>query len=305
MKRGIIFSILIILLGCKVEPKKTNEKLVIVCSTSIIRDCIQEIVGDSISVESLMGPGIDPHSYNPRPSDIELLNKGNVIIYNGLHLEGKMAEQFESLKKRKTVYAVSDGIPSDKLLVTDASSQTIDPHIWFDTEIWLDGLKKIVDQLIIEYPAYKITFQSNFKAFQTKTQKQKKELRQILAQIPQKQRVLITSHDAFHYFGRSMGVEVKALQGISTTQEPGVQDAVNLVDFIVKRDIKSVFVEHSVSPKALKTIVESCKQKGHAIQVGGTLYSDALGDASSSGGTYMTMLSSNVNSIVKGLNGSN
>jgi manganese/zinc/iron transport system substrate-binding protein len=298
---SIITAALLLLGGCKIDPNREKRELEIVCSTSIIRDCVQEIVGDSIHVQSLMGPGIDPHSYNPRPSDISLLNNATVVIYNGLHLEGKMAQLFEELGKRKTVLSIASGISKDALIVTDPETGTTDPHIWFDTKIWLDGMEKIVEDLSTAYPKYEKRFKANFRVYRAKVENEQQVLREALKVIPEERRVLITSHDAFHYFSRCFDVKVRALQGISTTQEPGVQDVVNLVNYIVEHHVKALFVEHSVSPKAIRTVIESCQRKGHRVRVGGTLYSDALGDANSSGGTYLLMLDHNVNTLIKGL----
>ena len=303
MKALLIFTAAFLLFaGCKVRTEEENKTIKIACSTSIIRDCIQIIVGDSIEVKSLMGPGIDPHGYNPRPSDISLLNNATVVIYNGLHLEGKMVELFEELGKRKTVLSVASGISKKDLILTDASAGTVDPHIWFDTRIWFDGLEEVVNDLCAKYPAHEATFRKNFESFRMRISELNGSLKERLAAIPSERRVLITSHDAFHYFGRSFGIEVKALQGISTTQEPGVRDVVNLVNFIVDHQIKALFVEHSVSPKAINTVIESCAKRGHPVKIGGTLYSDALGDANSAGATYSSMLQHNVSAIIKGLN---
>jgi manganese/zinc/iron transport system substrate-binding protein len=294
-------ALLVLLLGCKIDPDRQKRELDIVCSTSIIRDCVQQIVGDSIKVKSLMGPGIDPHSYNPRPSDISLLNNATVVIYNGLHLEGKMAQLFEELGKRKTVLCVANGIGQKDRIVTDPNAGTNDPHIWFDTKIWLDGMEHIVRELSTAYPKYAERFEANFAAYRKQVEAVQKKLKTELSVIPKERRVLITSHDAFHYFSRCFDVEVRALQGISTTQEPGVQDVVNLVNFIVRRKVKALFVEHSVSPKAISTVIESCQRKGHKVRIGGTLYSDALGEKQSPGGTYVRMLEHNVHTLIKGL----
>ncbi|HLP56339.1 MAG TPA: zinc ABC transporter substrate-binding protein [Fluviicola sp.] len=301
MKQLVIVGCIVTLFsGCKIDEKKQQE-LHIVCSTSITRDCVQEIVGDVCEVKSLMGPGIDPHSYNPRPSDVSLLNDATVVIYNGLHLEGKMAQLFHDLGERKTVFCVADGISKNRLISTDPSSGAIDPHIWFDTESWLQGLEQVTEDLCKAYPKYSTGFRANFKRFREETEQLTVELKAEMQTVPRKQRVLITSHDAFHYFSRCFDIEVSALQGISTTQEPGVQDVVNLVNFIVNRRVKALFVEHSVSPKAINTVMESCQRKGHHVRVGGTLYSDALGDSQSKGNTYLNMLRHNVHTIIKGL----
>jgi manganese/zinc/iron transport system substrate-binding protein len=293
--------ILVVVSACKIDPNREKNELNVVCSTSIIRDCVQEIVGDSFEVRSLMGPGIDPHSYNPRPSDISLLNNATVVIYNGLHLEGKMAQLFEELGRRKTVLAVSSGIPKASLIVTDPRTGVTDPHIWFDTKIWLQGMERIVEKLSEAYPKYRRRFEANFLLYRKKVEIEQVRLKQELTVIPEERRVLITSHDAFHYFSRCFDVRVQALQGISTTQEPGVQDVVNLVNYIVRHKVKALFVEHSVSPKAIQTVIESCRRKGHNVRVGGTLYSDALGDEKSPGRTYLRMLDYNVHTLIEGL----
>lgn len=294
-------GLILLFSACKVDMERQRKELYIVCSTSIIRDCVQEIVGDSIKVRSLMGPGIDPHSYNPRPSDVTLLNKATVVIYNGLHLEGKMAQLFEKLESRKTVLSVSSGIRKSDLILTDPRAETADPHIWFDTRIWMDGMQHIVEELSDAYPKYRNLFETNFAHYKEKVDELQVDLQKQLTIVPTNQRVLITSHDAFHYFGRCFHVKVKALQGISTTQEPGVQDVVNLVNFIVKNKVKALFVEHSVSPKAIRTVIESCQRKGHTVRIGGTLYSDALGDQNGPGNTYLNMLRYNVLTLTKGL----
>jgi manganese/zinc/iron transport system substrate-binding protein len=287
-----------ILLSCKVSEKKENEKL-IVCSTSILADCVKQIVGKKLVVKSLMGPGVDPHTYNPRPSDIVLLNDAKLVVYTGFHLEGKMAELFARLSERKAVVSVQLDFPKSKVLFTDKI--TPDPHVWFDTDSWIHGMNGVVDKLIELYPQNELEFRENFYHFMLKVERRTSKLKSILAEIPVEKRVLITSHDAFHYFGRTFNIRVKALQGVSTSQEPGVRDIVDLVDFIVVNDIKAIFVENSVSPKALNSVLNSVKRKGHQVNIGGTLFSDALGSKGSGADTYIGMLNHNVNTIKQGL----
>ncbi len=287
-----------IVIGCKVKQTKENEKL-IVCSTSITADCVREVVGNKLTVKSLMGPGVDPHTYNPRSSDVVLLNDARLVVYTGFHLEGKMAELFGRLSERKAVISFQLDFPKEKILYTDEI--TPDPHVWFDTEAWVHSMNGVVDKLVDLYPEYELEFRENFYKFQVRVQKKTDELKLKLNEIPKERRVLITSHDAFHYFGRTFGIQVKALQGVSTSQEPGMRDVVDLVDFIVKNDVKAIFVENSVSPKALKSVLSSVKRRGHHVKIGGTLFSDALGSKGSGADTYLGMLSHNVNSIKEGL----
>lgn len=285
--------------SCKTENSSSKKQ--IVCTTSIIADGIQAIFGDEYEVISLMGPGVDPHGYNPRPSDITLLNEATVIVYNGLHLEGKMVELFEQLKQRKKVVSFADYIPKKDLIASSSIGLSYDPHVWFDPSIWLKALGGVGKKIAVIENKKPLIIQRKVEDYSDKIERTSNTLKEELNSIPNKQRTLITSHDAFHYFGRYFNIKVKALQGVSTTQEPGVNDVLELVDFIVKNKIKSLFIEQSVNPKALKSVRESCLSKGHSIAIGGTLYSDALGDKKSIGGTYLGMLESNVKTIIKGL----
>lgn len=288
---GTVFS-------CKVKQTKENEKL-IVCSTSITADCVRQVVGSKLTVKSLMGPGVDPHTYNPRPSDVVLLNDARLVVYTGFHLEGKMAELFSRLSQRKEVISFQLDFPKQRILYTDGI--TPDPHVWFDTDSWVHGMNGVVDKLVELYPQYELEFRENFYRFMVQVQQKTKELKQKLSEIPERQRVLITSHDAFHYFGRTFDIRVKALQGVSTSQEPGMRDVLDLVDFIVEHKVKAIFVENSVSPKALKSVLSSVERRGYHVKIGGTLYSDALGSKGSGADTYVGMLTRNVNSIKEGL----
>ncbi|MDR0802156.1 metal ABC transporter solute-binding protein, Zn/Mn family [Fluviicola sp.] len=289
---------LFLLLGCRIRQREENEKL-IVCSTSVIADCVYQVVGDRLIVKSLMGPGVDPHTYNPRPSDVGLLNDARLVVYTGFHLEGKMAELFGRLSERKAVVSFQTAFPRKKILYTDRI--TADPHVWFDTGSWIRAMNEVVDKLIKLYPQYELEFHENFYRFSQKVEAWTAKLRSELAEIPKERRILITSHDAFHYFGRTFGIEVKALQGVSTSQEPGVRDVVDLVNFIVEHQIKAIFVENSVSPKALNSVLNSVKRKGSHVKIGGTLFSDALGSAGSGADTYIGMITHNIRSIKAGL----
>ncbi len=280
------------------QQRKENDKL-IVCSTSIVADCVQQVVGNRLTVKSLMGPGVDPHTYNPRPSDVGLLNDAKLVVYTGFHLEGKMAELFERLSERKAVVSFQADFPEEKILYTDKI--TPDPHVWFDTDSWVQSMNGVVDRLIDLYPQYELEFRENFYRFLQKVEAKTTELKKELVKVPEKRRILITSHDAFHYFGRTFDILVKALQGVSTSQEPGVRDVVDLVNFIVDHQVKAIFVENSVSPKALNSVLNSVKRKGYHVKIGGTLFSDALGSKGSGADTYLGMLTHNVNSIKEGL----
>lgn len=298
MKLSAITFLLVFLIACK-SDNVSNERL-IVCSTSIIANCISEIVGDDFTVVSLMGPGVDPHSYNPRPNDIKKLNSAAVIVYNGFHLEGKMQTIFKRLKKQSKVFALSDSYPRKSLIKLNQQG-AIDPHIWFGSFDWIKSLKHITNQLSKIYPNQRIEFIQRYRKFSSKIISFSQQTILSFKKIPYSQRVLITSHDAFHYFGNTFGLKVMALQGVSTVQEPSLKHVYELVDYIVKYKVKALYIEHSVSPKTVQLILESAQKRFPDVTLGGTLYSDALGSKHQLSGTYLGMLKHNCWTIYKSL----
>lgn len=296
MRFILIISLLFCFTGC--NPKAENGKPLIVCSTSIIADCVKNVVGDEYEVVALMGPEIDPHSYNPRPSDSRYLSDADVIIYNGFHLEGKMAELFEHLNTRKTVMSIAEYYPKEKKIQVDAQG-AIDPHIWFDPIAWMKGIEGVKNELKSKYSKDASLFETNFQNFNAKITAEYFRLKKLLTGIPEEQRVIITSHDAFHYFGRAFNCKVKAIQGTSTTQEPSIQSMLNLQQYILDHHINALFVESSVNPKSISTIIENCRSRGHQLKIGGTLYSDALGAKKAK--TYFSMLHENCHTIYNAL----
>lgn len=287
---------ILLLAGCSSPIKK--DKPLIVCSTSIIADCVRETVGDDYDVVALMGPEIDPHSYNPRPSDAKYLDAADVIIYNGFHLEGKMVDLFHHLDIRKTVVSFAEYYPANKRIQVDDQG-AIDPHIWFDPDAWMKALGGVKNELNGRFPKDSALFNANYSNYSGKIHQEYVSLKKELQTIPSEQRVIITSHDAFHYFGRAFECKVKAIQGTSTTQEPSISAMLSLQNYILDHKIKALFVESSVNPKSIATIIENCKDQNHHVIIGGTLYSDALGAKRAK--TYADMLHENCLTIVKAL----
>ncbi len=289
----------ICLLGCKWKSSTIGNPKLIVCTTTIIGDAVKQLVKDKYTVKTLMGAGVDPHMYEAKPSDVRALGEARVIIYNGLHLEGKMTDLYERMEDEKDIISFSNGMSRKKLI--KVNSHTHDPHVWFDPLLWLEGVKEASNQLIKVFPNDSAFILGNFNQLEKDFLKLNKDLTKQLNSIPKSQRVLITSHDAFHYFGKAFGVEVLAIQGVSTVSEPGLKDVSNLVNLIVRRKIKAIFVESSVSSKSITAVIEGCKAKGHRVKIGGTLYSDALGDVKSGANTYNGMMRKNVKTLVKAL----
>ncbi|MEO0895267.1 MAG: zinc ABC transporter substrate-binding protein [Bacteroidota bacterium] len=294
---------LLLLASCANEEKQSdpNAKPMIVTTTGMIGDAVEAIVGDDFDVISLMGPGVDPHLYKAKRGDLISLRNASSIIYNGLHLEGKMGEILEKLGKEKHVVALGEGINEDKLIFHGESQDSKDPHIWFDVALWMQAVDYAGKALMKEYPDLKEKFAERMESYMQDLSVLDSFARSELATIPVEQRVLITAHDAFSYFGRAYQVEVRGLQGISTVAEFGLKDVKELVDFIVDRKIKAVFVESSIPAKSLEAVVDGCLQKGHEISIGGTLYSDAMGEKGTDAGSYPGMVRSNVNTIVGAL----
>jgi len=229
------------------------------------------------------------------------LDKAEVIFYNGLHLEGQMLDIFEQMAKDKTVLAVGETLDEKQLLASDTDAMLHDPHIWFDVELWKGVVKAISTQLQEEYPEFKVDFQTNEAAYLKKLDDLQSYAEKRVNEIPQQQRILVTAHDAFNYFGRSQGFEVRGLQGLSTDSEYGVKDVQEMVDFLVENKIKALFIESSVSDKAMKAVIEGAKEKGHDIVIGGELFSDAMGAEGTTEGTYIGMYQHNIDTIVDAL----
>lgn len=303
----LILSFAVLLINaCSQNPSGKTiipnaEKLKIVTTTGMLADLVQNVGKDSVQVQALMGPGVDPHLFKATQGDLTKLRQANIIFYNGLHLEGKMGEIFEKLARLKTVIAVAETLP-EELLFDNADYQgNHDPHIWFDVALWSKGIAVVRDQLIALDSASSAYYTQNAAAYSAELSALDAEVRQELATLPENQRILITAHDAFNYFGRAYDIEVRGLQGISTLSEFGLRDRVELVDFIIEKQIKAIFVETSVSKKNIDSIIEGCQQKGHDVRIGGSLFSDAMGEEGTEAGTYIGMVKANINTIVSSL----
>lgn len=298
-----LFLMTLFLAACSGNKDQPGEKgkLKIVTTTGMIKDAVDHIVGDKAEVIALMGPGVDPHLYKATQGDLEKLTSADIVFYNGLHLEGKMGEVFEKLGRLKPVVALAANIPESRLRTIPGFENTHDPHIWFDVKLWEEAVKAAAAFMIDYDSASKPFYQSNSDRYLKQLDSLHAAVQQRLQQIPEQQRVLITAHDAFGYFGDAYGIEVRGLQGISTVSEFGLKDVTDLVNFIITRKIKAIFVETSVSQKSINAVVEGCNQKGWQVKVGGSLFSDAMGAAGTPEGNYIGMVSANVNTIVTAL----
>ncbi len=296
-----ILSVLLLFTACDPGEKQRTNTLQIVCTTGIIGDMVTFIAGDKANVISLMGAGVDPHLYKTTHGDLEKLEKADIIFYNGLHLEGKMVDVLERLEKRRSVVAVTDAIPISELRNSPQFKDAFDPHVWFDPLLWAKTTKIIATNLQKLNPNDSAYFQSRANEYANQLVELNINVESELSIIPVEQRILITAHDAFYYFGHRYKFEVRGLQGISTVSEFGLQDITELVDYITEKKIKALFVESSVPPRNLEAVIEGCSRKGHSVVIGGTLFSDALGAANTPEGTYIGMYKKNIDTIISAL----
>ncbi|MFC7749884.1 metal ABC transporter solute-binding protein, Zn/Mn family [Paenibacillus thermoaerophilus] len=284
------------------KPLDGDRPVKITTTIGMITDVAKEIGGEHVQVTGLMKAGIDPHLYKASQGDIKRLDEADLILYNGLHLEGKMAEVLDQMNRKKPTIAVTKNIPESELLAGDPESGTQhDPHVWFDVKLWMKAAEVIRDELVKIDPTHADTYKKNAEAYLQKMEELDRYAREQLATIPPESRVLVTAHDAFGYFGRAYGVEVKGLQGISTASETGTKDVADLRDLLVQRKIKAVFVESSVPADRIRAVIEGAKQLGHDVKIGGELFSDAMGPEGTEEGTYLGMVRHNVDTIVKAL----
>lgn len=301
--RGYCILILCcVLLGaCRKAPPKRSSKPYIVVTTTLLADAIRNIVKDSAEVVSIMGPGVDPHLYKASLGDLREFMNADYIFFQGLHLEGKMAEVLEKLGRTQSVTALGDRLPPTLVHQPVEGGNFPDPHIWFDVKLWKE-LVLIARDVLIEYrPNAAEYFMKNANAYASQLDSLDTYVRSQIESIPKNKRVLITAHDAFSYFGRAYNIEVRGLQGISTQAEFGLRDVSNLVHLIVDRDIQAVFVESSVSDKSLRAVVEGVANRKKKVAIGGLLYTDALAAEGSPEGTYIGMVKYNVNTITQAL----
>lgn len=275
-----------------------DRAISVVASTGMIADAVRIVGGDRLAVTALMGPGVDPHLYQPTARDQGQLNSAQMIFYNGLHLEGKMVEVFESLSRKKPCIAVTRDIAENELLAWATSAGMHDPHVWFDVRLWKNVVMCIADACAKHDPQKASDYEEQARRYAVQLDELDRYCRDRANEIPREQRVLITSHDAFHYFGRAYGFEVVGLQGISTETEAGLKAITDAIDLIKRRKIRAIFPETSV-PRAA---IERVSQDSGAL-LGSELYSDALGDPGSSAGTYVGMIRTNIDHIVDSLKG--
>jgi manganese/zinc/iron transport system substrate-binding protein len=297
-------AVLALLAACEAESGgEPGDRLRVVATTGMIADAAARIGGERVAVYGLMGPGVDPHGYKARPGDVRRLAGADVVLYNGLHLEAGMEEVLEGMSRRTLSVAVTEWIDDAELLRPPEFEGARDPHVWFDVRLWLDVVRRIGAALAEADPAHAGEYLARQASYLEELEALDGWVRRRVAELPPSRRVLVTAHDAFNYFGRAYGMEVLALQGISTAAEAGTGDVQRLSSELARRRIPAVFVETSVPARLIEAVQAASAARGHRVVLGGELYSDALGDRGTPEGTYAGMVRHNVESIVSALQG--
>lgn len=300
---------LLVLAGCGrvaegYEPLDlSNRQIRAVATTGMVADLVVNVGGARVAVETLMGPGIDPHGFKASERDVITLADADIIFYNGLHLEAKMADIFERMRERVRTVAVAEAIDESGLLSPPGFDGQFDPHVWFDVELWSRTIPSVVAALSEMDPAHASAYERRADAYAQRLARLDRYVIQQTERVPPDQRVVLTAHDAFNYFGEAYGYEVRGLQGISTAAEAGTADVRELADLITERDIPALFIETSVSTRFIEAVQEAVAARGGSVEIGGELFSDALGDAGTPEGSYVGMVRHNTDTIVEGLSG--
>ncbi len=302
----LVLVLVIVLTACTndtASPENDDGKLQIVATVGQIGDLAERIGGDHVSVSTLMGAGIDPHQYVATEGDVERLQNADIIFYNGNFLEARMVEIFHQLSERKTVVPLTERIDQSQLLEWAQYKQYKDPHIWFGIPQWEQVAGVIRDTLIEVDPDHRQAYTANADAMLADMQELDAYVREQVARLPEAQRILVTAHDAFNYFGKTFGFQVRGLQGLSTDSEASTADVQTLAQFLVDNKIRAVFIESSVAVRNVEALREAAAAKGWDVVIGGQLFSDTIGTPGTPEGTYVGMYRHNINTIINALLG--
>jgi manganese/zinc/iron transport system substrate-binding protein len=294
---ALFFIALVTVQGCgNGESVENDDRPFVVTTTNLIRDVVQNVGGDDIRVVSLMGPGVDPHVYRATPRDFRRMERSDLVLYNGLYLEGRLSEILDRLGDQSR--AVTGSIPRDKLIDATDFGGVYDPHVWFDAELWTYVVKDVRDALTKLLPDREEDFARRAEQYKRELMELHEYAKDRIRNIPEERRIMITAHDAFQYFSRAYDIEVRGLQGLSTATEFGIQDVTRMVSLIIQRNIPAIFIETGVSTRAIESVIAGVRERGYEVQLGGELFSDSMGALGTPEGTYAGMFRHNVETIV-------
>lgn len=316
MRKLFAFTLVLIgLVGCQSQdnstPQTKNKEsganiqypIPVAATVGMVADLVKNVGQEYVDVKQIMGTGVDPHMHKASRDDVVAIMNADVVFYSGLMLEGKMTDTLIKVSRNKPVYAVTELINEKTLLEPDDFNGHYDPHVWMDVSAWSQCVDAVKDALSQYDPQHADVYEKNAASYKQKLEQLHKYGLETLKSIPEDSRTLITSHDAFNYFGRAYGLDVQGVQGISTESEAGLKRINELVDLLVKKKIKAVFVESSVSKKNITALIEGARAQGHQIEIGGELFSDAMGEPGTYEGTYLGMLDHNITTVARALGG--
>jgi manganese/zinc/iron transport system substrate-binding protein len=298
----MLFAAVAVLIGLS-WPAEAQKPIRVVTTVSMLADTVRAVGGTRVEVTSLLGEGVDPHTYRPTRADIARLSSADLVVANGLHLEAQLDETLKALARSKPVLFAAEKIPAAQLLADEEYKDRKDPHVWMDPKLWSIVVEAVRDALIARDPAGRAAYEAGAKNYIAEIRRLDAYAAKVLGTVPQKARVLVTAHDAFGYFGRAYGFEVEGIQGLSTESEAGLKRIEALVSLLVEKKIRAVFVESSVPERNVRALVEGARARGHQVIVGGELYSDALGAPGTYEGTLIGMLDHNMTVIARALGG--
>lgn len=300
-----VLLLLIAAIGCSREQGGAgeSEKPTVLATVGMVADIVRNVGGEHVDVVQLMGSGVDPHLYAVTRDDVQAIAAADLVFYSGLLLEGKMTDALERVGESKPVISVAGRLPEDELLAPEGSGGHPDPHVWMDIALWMRGIDVVAEALGEHLPEHREQFEANAAEYKSQLEKLDAYARESLGSIPEERRVLVTSHDAFNYFGRAYGLEVMGVQGLSTESAAGLQRINELVDVLVEQQVPAVFVESSVPRKSIEALVQGAESRGTSVRIGGELFSDAMGPSGTYEGTYIGMLDHNITLVTRALGG--
>ncbi len=295
------FLLILASFACKSDSKETRTKPLIVATTSILADGIKNIVQENADVVALMPAGVDPHLYKASVRDLDLLTNADLVVYHGLYLEGKMTEIFEKLALSQSLIDISQGLPKVDLIRSGPEAHSVDPHIWFDVNLWSKAMAYVSQGMIKWKPEWESSLESNSTEYLTQLKELDEEVRTKVNELRTAGQVLVTAHDAFAYFGKAYQLDVKSLQGLSTLSEPGLRDLTELIQIVQENKVKAIFAEQTISPKAIRAVAAGAAERNHQVNLAGPLYTDSLDAIGTPAGTYIGMVKTNLKIIYESL----
>lgn len=300
MKRFFITLLVLLSLGVNAYAQ---EPLNVVSTVGMLNDVVKNVGGDCVETAAIMGAGIDPHTYQASANDVQLFQNADVIFYSGYVLEGQLGSVLERFAEQKPTVAASPSSIDPGDLITTQSVYGIDPHLWMDLNLWAKLAPTVMNTLSELRPDCAEQMQANVESYTNQLMALDGWVEESIATIPEQQRVLVTAHDAFNYYGRAYNLEVEGIQGISTEAEAAIADIRSTVDTVVERQVPAIFVETTINPRTIQSVIEAARDRGQAVEIGGQLYSDAMGQDGTAGGTYIGMLFENTRHITQALGG--